>query len=296
MLQQYNSKNAFTSKRGRRSDETSVDSFNNEDFAESVRLYYNDLSNIPTLTVNEEHELIEKHYKDGVFDSYAKKRLIEGNLKFVFLVASSYRRKGIPLADLISQGNEGLVVALDKFDISKGCRFYCYALWWIRAKIGNYIESITKKKKNTFELFDQSGRCEISAGEDEEAYTEDILPSDDELSDIQIEFGDDEYTGDITAENNVEDVSSVSYEDKEAINAKRELLQKVFGSILTDEERMVIQLHYGFLSEDNKKLSVKKVGERLNIKPSKVKSIKDCAMKKMKLAAANSRVLRELYL
>lgn len=98
----------------------------------SVDLYLKDISHCPTLSIEEEDNVI-KLAKNG--SKKAKELLIKSNLRFVVSIAKQYQYNGLPLADLIQEGNIGLLTALDKFDGSLGFRFISYAVWWIRQSI-----------------------------------------------------------------------------------------------------------------------------------------------------------------
>ncbi len=91
---------------------------------------------ISVLSREEEHEIAVR-YSAG--DMQAGERLVEANLRFVIAVARKYKRYGLPMADLIAEGNVGLATALKKFDADKGTRFVTYAAYWIRAYILNYV-------------------------------------------------------------------------------------------------------------------------------------------------------------
>lgn len=99
---------------------------------ETISLYMKDLKKIPLLTVEEEKDLAEKASKGSVA---AKNKLVKSNLRFVITIAKSYQGHGLDLADLISEGNLGLINAVDHFDVTKGYRFISYAVWWIRQSI-----------------------------------------------------------------------------------------------------------------------------------------------------------------
>ena len=97
-----------------------------------VSLYLNDIRKYEILDREEEEKLLLK-VKEG--DLEAKNKLIISNLRLVISVAKNYMNKGMTLIDLISEGNFGLIRAIDKFDIDKGFRFSTYAVWWIKQSI-----------------------------------------------------------------------------------------------------------------------------------------------------------------
>ena len=99
---------------------------------ETISAYMKDLSRIPLLTAEEEKELAKKAAEGN---HAAKNKLVNANLRFVIAIAKSYQGRGFELADLISEGNLGLMAAVDHFDVSKGYKFISYAVWWIRQSI-----------------------------------------------------------------------------------------------------------------------------------------------------------------
>lgn len=107
-----------------------------------LALYLKEINKIPLLTHEEETDLALKA-KAG--DEDAKKKIINANLRFVVNVAKKYQNHGIDLLDLISEGNIGLITAIDKFDVSKGYHFISYAVWWIRQSI---LKAIYEKSRS----------------------------------------------------------------------------------------------------------------------------------------------------
>ncbi|MBQ4377972.1 MAG: RNA polymerase sigma factor RpoD/SigA [Treponema sp.] len=99
---------------------------------ETMDAYLKDLNRIPLLTAEEEKDLAIKA-KNG--SKSAKNRLVSANLRFVVAIAKTYQNRGFELLDLISEGNLGLIEAVDHFDVSKGYKFISYAVWWIRQSI-----------------------------------------------------------------------------------------------------------------------------------------------------------------
>jgi RNA polymerase primary sigma factor len=98
--------------------------------------YMQDISRYPLLTLNEEVELSYKAHRG---DEQAKQYLIKCNLRFVISIAKQYIHQGIPLEDLIMEGNLGLITAIDKFDPMRGFKLSTYAVWWIRQAILNAL-------------------------------------------------------------------------------------------------------------------------------------------------------------
>ncbi len=100
--------------------------------ADAIKIYLKDIQKSKLLTAAEECELAEKI---AVGDDQARARMIESNLRLVVKIAKRYMNRGLPFLDLIEEGNMGLIKAVEKFKVSKGCRFSTYATWWIRQSI-----------------------------------------------------------------------------------------------------------------------------------------------------------------
>lgn len=107
----------------------------------SIEQYFNDVNRIDSITPERELEL-SFMIKEGNQD--ALNELVKANLKFVISVAKKYQNTGIPLTDLINEGNIGLIKAAEKFDGTRGFKFISFAVWWIRQSI---IQSISDKKR-----------------------------------------------------------------------------------------------------------------------------------------------------
>lgn len=98
--------------------------------------YLRDISRYPILDIDEIIRLIGEAQKG---DDIAREKIIKSNLRFVVTIAKQFQNRGIPLMDLISSGNEGLMKAINKFDPTRGVTFLSYAVWWIRQSIYNSI-------------------------------------------------------------------------------------------------------------------------------------------------------------
>jgi RNA polymerase primary sigma factor len=106
-----------------------------------LSIYLKEINKIPLLT-REEEDKYARQARDG--SPIAKEKLIRANLRFVVNVAKKYQNQGLPLPDLISEGNIGLMNAIEKFDINRGYHFISYAVWWIRQAI---LKAICEKSR-----------------------------------------------------------------------------------------------------------------------------------------------------
>jgi len=164
------------------------------DYLENALIHYLDfLSQVSLLTPDEEIELtttLADKSNERVLRENARRHLIEANLRLVLNIAKQYRHMGIPFADLISEGNIGLMTAIDKFNPELGHRLSTYATWWIRQRILRFIisnqsiirvpehiiDKINKLRKET-EKFRQRENREPTIGElaDQSDMTEDDI-------------------------------------------------------------------------------------------------------------------------
>ena len=115
-------------------DEISSDS---KAFSDIVKVYYSEISKFPVLSSDEEKELIKKYKEEN--DLSAREKLINCNLRLVVYVAKRYNSDGLDLLDLIQEGNLGLMLAIDKFNLELNTKFSTYAVWWIRQNINRAI-------------------------------------------------------------------------------------------------------------------------------------------------------------
>ena len=220
------------------------------DFTHTVRVYYDDLKSTKPLTRAKEKRLLRLS-KRG--DMKARNELLEANLKFVFDVAKRYSGRGVPMGDLISEGNIGLIRAIDKFDESNDVKFISYAVWWIRHSM---LDAIQKRKLTE--------SVELEAGVSNDNVFARSL-SDDE---------DDDVEGDYPL-----DDSSEAYE---RLSKQNSLLNKMFSN-LSQREVSVINHYFGI--DGNEKLNLIEIGKKLGITSERVRQIKMNAIRKMRSSA-----------
>ena len=112
-----------------------------QDEKDVLSIYLKEINKVPLLDHDEEYQLALRAQKG---DEKARERLINANLRFVVAVAKKFQGQGLPLEDLIDEGNIGLLIALDKFEPDKGYHFISYAVWWIRQSI---MKAICEKSR-----------------------------------------------------------------------------------------------------------------------------------------------------
>lgn len=103
-----------------------------QDMLDATQLYFNEIGASPLLTAEEEIRFARESLRG---DQLSRQRMIKSNLRLVVNIARRYRNRGLPLLDLIEEGNLGLIHAVEKFDPERGFRFSTYATWWIRQNI-----------------------------------------------------------------------------------------------------------------------------------------------------------------
>ena len=219
------------------------------DFTSTVRAYYDDLKKYKPLSKAKEKKLL-KQCKRG--NLKAKNELIEANLKFVFDIAKHYTGRGVPISDLISEGNMGLFKAIDKFDESKDIKFISYAVWWIRQAM---LESIKKKNLVSF--------VEIEPNEcNDKILDSKMLDNEDECEDSSSTFS-----------NEKEEKEKEIYENQKTI------VSNIISS-LNDRERKVIESYYGINNE--KALTLNDIGKKYGLTSERIRQIKLVALRKLR--------------
>src|ERR1700732_4204471 len=147
-----------------------------EDSDTGIKIYLREIGRIPLLTPQQEIELAAK-IKKG--DSAARERMINANLRLVVTIAPDYANLGLPLLDLISEGNIGLTKAVERFDPAKGAKLSTYAMWWIKQSIKRALANQGKTIRLPVHLVDKVAKVRrVSLQMSEELGRE---PTDDEL-------------------------------------------------------------------------------------------------------------------
>ena len=260
---------------------------------DSVKIYLREIGKVPLLSPEEE-PIIAKKIAEG--DEEAREKLINSNLRLVIAIAKRYGGRGMPFLDLIQEGNNGLIKAVEKFDYTKGFKFSTYATWWIRQAITraiadqartiripvHMVETINKIIRAQRTLVQELGREptaeEISAKLDGALSPErirEIQRLNQEPVSLETPIGeeDDSRLGDFI-------------EDKEVLSpneyATRSLLRDELYSVmeeLTDREEQVLRLRYGL--DDNCPRTLEEVGKVFHVTRERIRQIEAKALKKL---------------
>lgn len=293
MYQYFKEENKFAKKDKKNA---SKSDYTEEDFALSLRDYYDDLSNIPPITKEEEAELL----KDGMTEK-AKKRLVEGNLRFVFKVANFYRGSGVPMTDLVSEGNMGLLKAIEKFDTKKECRFYCYALWWIKAKISMYVrkrhvvtavesyadDCLSATKPDDMEFDDDNADSDLYCDYEETPLPQDDFKSEENEENEETSQDNDDFVSFSCGADSIE-----SYVDGKIIEKERKKLFGNLKAIMTESELRIIQMYFGY---GEKKRTLKEISSTLQTPIQSVIKERNSGLSKIKNEIKKSFVLMSTY-
>lgn len=248
-----------------------------------LTLYIKDIQQIPTLSAENEKELIDRAKKGNneVFE-----RIILSNLKFVVKVASLYKGRGLPLADIISEGNLGLMEALRNFKPDQDVRFLTYAIFWIKQKIQKALFEQVRIVR--FPLCKRSNSSKIRKARTKLSKDRGYEPSIKELADIlgmkvkrikaALESAQRDYSldaeiagfehitfGDTIASENM-DISSLEVKDS--------------LKVLLERERKVVSLYFGL--KDGRPHTLEEIGKEFNLSRERVRQIKDNAIKTLR--------------
>ena len=255
-----------------------------------VSLYLKDIRKHNILTKEEEQELLKKA-QEG--DLEAKQKLILSNLRLVVNIAKKYTNKGLGFIDLISEGNFGLIHAIDKFDSEKGYRFSTYAVWWIKQavtkaiiskgreiRIPSYKHDILNKINKFIMNYITSNSSYPSidvisdgTGLSEKKVQKVMLEFQDMLS-LNAAIGDDIYLEDTISQDEEE-----SLENQVLDQLAKEEIGKILNQ-LKPREREILTLRYGLAGD--KIHTLEEVGQQFDITRERVRQIEKKTLEKLR--------------
>lgn len=265
---------------------------------DSIRAYMDQVRRVPLLTREQEVELATRHRASQ--DPGAALRLVDANLRFVVRVALGYRRYGVPLPDLIQEGNLGLIQAVERFDPTRGIRLISYAVWWIRAYIQSAVlrswsmvrVGTTHTQRRLFYRLPSEAAALAggggAGGAEELAERLGVPPG--EVRDMQRRLA----GRDVSLDGPVDDDRGFSPMDRLADGghdpeseaaeaqdraARRHRLQDALGSLPARERVIVEQRH---LAEEPRTLA--QLGEELGLSRERVRQLESAALVKLRRA------------
>jgi len=269
----------------------SKDRSNRVHHGDVTRIYLSEIGRARLLTADEEKSL-SRSAREGCVAS--RQRMIECNLRLVVNVARSYINRGLPLLDLIEEGNLGLMRAVEKFEPDKGFRFSTYATWWIRQAVErsimnqcrtvrlpiHVIRELTVYLRATRELEQKLGRCPTI----EEVAEKLDKPRESihrmfEFNEPAISGQNPSVAGSKTVLETIADDQNNTPEGEYAENAAAELLEH-WLDLLTEQQRIVVQHRFGL--NGNGRRTLEEVGQILGVTRERVRQVQLSALIRLK--------------
>ncbi len=265
-----------------------------EDSDSSIKIYLREIGQIPLLTPLEEIELAAR-IKKG--DKEARAKMIKANLRLVVKIAHDYANLGLPLLDLISEGNIGLMKAVERFDPAKGGKLSTYAAWWIKQSIKRALANQSKTIRLPVHLVDKISKMRrVSLQMSEELGRE---PTDDELAEeigigaakvsqlktvsirpasLDAPISDDDTTefGEIVGD----EEALTPYENLEDKNLRDELGDLI--SVLDDREKKIIFSRFGL--DGGRPKTLEEVGKKFGVTRERIRQLQNIALSKLRRA------------
>ncbi len=259
--------------------------------SESLDLYLRDISSSKPLSGAEEIELA-RLIKKG--NQRARDQLVSANLRFVVSVAREYQNHGVPLSDLISAGNVGLMTAAERFDGTRGFKFISYAVWWIRQAIHqslaqdsrvvrlpinriDLLHNISKVSRELRQNTEKEPEPEVIAkelGVSEEMVKDTLLRARDVWS-LDASFKEDDEHSLI---NILPDTSQQAPDTEVVEDSVKIQVEEVLES-LDDREQEVLRLSFGL--GDDEPMTLEEIGLRFNLTRERVRQIKEKALRRL---------------
>jgi len=257
-----------------------------------VRMYLREIGRIPLLTAEEEVDLAKKIEKGSVA---AKKKLIQSNLRLVVSIAKKYVGRGMSFLDLIQEGNQGLMRAVEKYDWRRGYKFSTYATWWIRQAITraiadqartiripvHMVETINKLIRTSRKLMQELGReptpeevgAEMEISPDR---VREIFKIAQDVTSLEKPVGDDEDSllGDF-----IKDTKTPTPYDTASKQLLKENIEEVLSS-LSDREAKVLKMRFGL--GGYRPMTLEEVGREFGVTRERIRQIEAKALRKLK--------------
>lgn len=264
---------------------------------DALKLYIKDIKNIPLLTPEEELKTARK-VKKG--DAHARRLMIRSNLRLVINIAKQYSRFGVPLLDLIEEGNLGLMKAVSKFNPKLGYRFSTYAAWWIKqhvtraladqgktVRIPVYMVEKLSKFRKVNERLTHRLRRKPKASEIAKAMqvgvgkVKELMQMDQGTTSLDQPIGEE---GEASIIDIMEDTAATTSQEHIDGFLRSERVQRLLGR-MNPREREILELRFGL--KDGEVHTLHEAAKRFNITRERVRQIESVALKKLRNYAAS---------
>lgn len=260
--------------------------------------YFKDISKLKLITAEEEVELARR-IQAG--DQEAFEKLVNANLRFVISVAKQFQNQGLSLADLINEGNRGLLKAAQRFDETRGFKFISYAVWWIRqsillaltergrmVRVPSNIHAMIRKVLKEVDKLQQLYERQPTVAEIAESLDLPINKVADTLNlcgmdvslDAPFSQGEDNSLLDVVKNEQTADTDSELMDESLKIDINRAL------SMLSEREADVIRFYFGIGREHS--LTLEEIGDNLDLTRERVRQIKEKALRKLRMNSKTS--------
>jgi RNA polymerase primary sigma factor len=244
---------------------------------DEIQIYLKDIRKLKVMTPEREKFLTERIIANDCTErekEQIQKEMLEGNLRFVITVAKQYQNQGIDLADLIAEGNFGLMKAIKNFDWSKNNRFISYAVWWIKQSI---LQSLNENSRTI--------RLPVNVVQDMHKEKKENEKTNKELSDkfatlprmidLDMHINEDGDTLiDIIKNDNVESPDEI-FSTKDLLKEK---MMKIMG-VLDSRERVIVEDYYGITGTPR---TLEDIGSDFSLTKERVRQIKEKALRKLR--------------
>lgn len=260
--------------------------------SDPVRMYLKEIGRIPLLTFDQEIALAKRVEKK---DMEAKKILVNSNLRLVVSIAKKYVGRGLTLLDLIQEGNQGLIRAVEKYDWRRGFKFSTYATWWIRQSITraiadqartiripvHMVENINRFLRTSRKLMQELGReptpeevAKVLQIDPEKAL--EIIKISQEPASLESPVGDEEDSrlGDF-----IHDTSAPTLFDSASRELLKEQVEQVL-STLSDREKRVLEERFGL--KDGRPKTLEEVGKMFAVTRERIRQIEAKSLRKLR--------------
>src|ERR671934_2575272 len=256
-----------------------------------LHTYVRQIGNGALLTRAEELELARR--KD-MGDEAARRRLVESNLRLVIAMARAYAPSGVPLPDLIQEGNLGLMRAVEKFDYRRGFKFSTYATWWIRQSVGRAVMDQARTVRLPVHLQEKLRRLEraeralvqdLGREIDEQELAESLEMSVEEIQamrryaeaitslDAPVGTEEDATVGDLVA------APDAPLDEAVEVDERRQVIEGMLDGLLP-REAVVLRLRFGF--EDDRRWTLEEIGARIGVTRERARQIEAEALLKLR--------------